>query len=210
MGGRQAVFACFLASFAFLTLLYDVLTAESWPVAKVLPSVVKITVEFQGKPGSCTAFSVDEAQGRFVTAKHCATGTVSIGFVPLAQVDEDASADLVLLQTREGGLPGLKVGGAPRPGDATLAIGYPLSSPKPMLVPTLYQGPFDAFNQGHDVATFSGNSMPGMSGGPIVNTRGEVVSVVLGGGNPSQVFQNVGFGAKHAALARLVRKWRED
>jgi S1-C subfamily serine protease len=214
MGGRQAVMASFMASVAFLTYLWSIivapLAAEYWPADRVLRSVVRIEVDFNGKAGSCTAFSIDEGQCRYLTAKHCTVGKVTIGFLPLDVIDADDAADLALLQGRHLCMPALALGGQPKAGDATIAIGYPLSSPKPLLVPSMYQGHFDAFNQGNNVATFSGNSIPGMSGGPIVNHRGDVISVVLGGGNPSQVYQNVGFGVPYVSLRRMLLKWREN
>jgi S1-C subfamily serine protease len=212
MGGRHSVMATFLASLAFLTYLYGIITvnADAWPTQNVLAAITRIDVQFGDKTGTCTAFSVDQARGRFITAGHCATGAVTLGGITFAEIDRDADADLVLLQTNRGSLPALKLGSAPRTGDATIAVGYPLKSPRPMVLPSMYQGQFDAWDDGHDFAIFSGNSMPGMSGGPIVNLRGDVVSVVLGGGNPSQAFQNVGFGAPYQSLRRLLLKWRED
>lgn len=210
MGARQAVFACFVVALVYLTCLFTIVTAESWPTNRILSSVTRIAVEMNGQPGNCTAFSVDHALGQFVTAGHCARGPVLVGSTRLDVIALDEAADIALLQAREGGLPALKLGSQPRTGDATLSVGYPLSSPNPMLVPSMYQGQFDAWSDGNNFAVFSGNPMPGMSGGPIVNTRGEVVSVVLGGGNPSQVYQNVGFGTQYQALRRLVQKWKAN
>lgn len=211
MGGRQAVFACSVVAFAFVTYLFGLIAhADGWPARKVLESVIRVSVEIQGSSGTCTAFSVDQQRGQFITAGHCAKGPMSLGHIAFAPLDENTEADLALVQASQGGLPALKLGGEPRTGDATLSVGYPLSSPKPMLIPSLYQGQFDAWNDGGNFAIFSGNPMVGMSGGPIVNTRGEVVSVVLGGGNPSQAFQNVGFGTPYQALRRILLKQRTN
>lgn len=210
MGGRQVVFACFVACLAFTTGLCSLarftapVEASMWPTERVLRSVVRIAVQFDGKPGSCSAFSVDE-RGWFVTAHHCASGSVRIGDVPLTFLLTDPENDLALLETARGGLPALKLGRPPKVGDATFATGYPLSSPSPMVLPSMYQGVFDAWARGErPAAIFIGNTIPGMSGGPIVDTSGEVIGVVLGGGNPSQVYQNVGFGAPYAALRKLL------
>jgi S1-C subfamily serine protease len=210
MGGRQAVMACFVASCAFLSMLFQVVTAESWPTRDVLASITRIDVQMGESAGTCTAFSVDQALGRFVTANHCAQGTVRHGGITFAVIARDEDADLVLLQTDRGSLPALKLGSQPKTGDSLLSVGYPLSSPKPMLLPSMYQGQFDAWADGGNFAIFAGNAIPGMSGGPIVNTRGEVVSVVLGGGNPSMAYQNMGYGARYEALRKLLLKYRTD
>jgi len=214
-GAKQSVMACFVVGYyAFLPYLFTILTADvraadRWPTRNILPSVVRIAVQFGESDGTCTAFSVSDT-GRFVTAAHCAQGTVAIGDTQLYLIERDDVLDLALLQTNAGGLPALKLGAVPKPGDDTLAVGYPANSPKPLLIPTMYQGQFDAWVDGGNFAIFAGNAIPGMSGGPIVNRSGEVISVILGGGNPAHPFQNVGFGVPYPALRKMLLKWKES
>jgi hypothetical protein len=174
------------------------------PMRIALPSIIRIGADFEGKDGHCTAFSVNETPGRWVTAGHCAQGDVRVGQLVFRPLAKDALNDLALLET-DHGLPPLLLGAEPREGDPTMAIGYPASSESPMAVPSVYQGTFKAWSEDtHRFAIFVGNSMPGMSGGPILDRSGRVVSVVLGGGNPAQWSQNVGFGTPYQALRKMI------
>lgn len=209
--GRSILLCGYLCCIVVLCFLLSMraVTATEWPTQKVLQSVVRIAIDNNGTPMTCTAFAVP-GQGRFVTAQHCTNGAVTIGTIPVDVLEVDDADDLAVLQLRnDGSLPPLMLGKEPKMGDATLAVGYPLGvSGHPMVFPSTFQGVFDGFDDGNVFAVFVGNAMPGMSGGPIVNTRGEVVSVVLGGGNPSMAYQNMGFGARYDALRRLLLKYR--
>jgi S1-C subfamily serine protease len=178
------------------------------PLGFVAPSVIRISATFEDSTGSCTAFSVNETPGRWITAAHCAAGDVTVGSLVFRPLEIDAEHDLALLETPHG-LPPLLLGPQPVIGDSTLSVGYPLHAEKLVGVPSLYQGVFRMWPEDTiPFAIFSGNSMPGMSGGPILDRQGRVVSVVLGGGNPAQAYQNVGFGVPYAALRKLTMKWQ--
>lgn len=178
------------------------------PVHRVLDSVIRIQVEINGQAGACTAFSIREVPGQFITANHCAQGKVEAGGVEFMVRHRDADEDLALIETAWG-LPALEVGREPRVGDELKAIGYPVASPNPMIFPSTYQGAFITPLLKETARTVTvGNTIPGMSGGPIVDKRGEVVSVVLGGGHPDKIYQAVGFGAQFEAVRRLFLRAR--
>lgn len=210
MGARNAVFATFVSSLAFLVYLFGIVTvsADSFPLERTMRSVFRADVTFAGEPGHCSMFSVSEQPPLYVTAAHCASGPVTFGNLRFLPLEIDLQEDIAIFEG-EAKLPALSLGATPRVGDPTMAVGYPGASPKPIGIPTMYQGVFAAWGKPDEapMAIFTGNTIPGMSGGPIINRRGEVVSVVLGGGHAAQSYQNVGFGAKPDTLRRLVQVW---
>lgn len=196
---------------AFLTLLLSVSlilpssSLSAWPVERVLKSIIPITVQLNpDKTMGCSAFSIKPEEGLFVTAGHCTAGALTAGRVTFGVVEVDKEADLAVIQADGLNIPALQVAHPPKRGASYHAVGYPAGIPNPVLVPSVFQGEFPIL--GEESAVFVGNTLPGMSGGPIVDDNGIVVSVVLAGGNPATVVQNLGFGARFKALFRLVKK----
>lgn len=192
-----------LVTFLLLALLALPTCAMSrWRVEAVLPSLVPLSIELpNGKHKACTAFSI--GPGLFVTAGHCMEGKATVEGVPFQVIEEDEKADLAVLQARIA-LPPLSISQSPQAGEEYLAVGFPIGIGIPLHVPSVFQG--DHTLLGKDGSVFVGNSMPGMSGGPIVDRKGGVVSVILAGGAPSSSAQNIGFGARFTPLRKLVRK----
>lgn len=184
------------------SLLFLILLSPPLSASDQHPSIVPLTSTSEDGEMRCTGFSIGE--GIFITALHCITGIVAIGVDTLIPIIIDKNADLVALQGRAG-TAGLKLGKMPKFGDSVVKVGYPAGFPELIKIPAIFQGEFQVKNFGPPSAIYWGNAMPGMSGGPILNTRGEVVGVIIGGGNPSHPFQNIGTGVRYEPLRKMIK-----
>lgn len=142
--------------------------------------------------------------GIFVTAFHCVVGKIFLGKHSLELVVLNELEDIVALRG-DVKVTGLKLGKMPSIGDTITAVGFPAGFPTVLQIPGVFQGEFQIENFGPPSAIYWGNALPGMSGGPILNTRGEVVGMVTGGGNPSHPLQNIGTGVKFEALRKVIK-----
>ena len=152
--------------------------------AQVQPSLVLVQYPLSPEGVSnCTGFVVDAARGWVLTAKHCinpdANGETFVGGEPRRILRSDALFALIEISRMT--QPPLTIR-AKRPsiGEPAVTLGYGFG------ILTLLSGIVAAFND-DDIAIDVG-LIPGMSGGPIVDSYGEVVglnqrNVVLNGGS---------------------------
>ncbi|GLZ40962.1 MarP family serine protease [Actinokineospora sp. NBRC 105648] len=163
-------------------------------VRRVEPAVLKVNAEARscGRELEGSGFVI--APQRVMTNAHVVAGTdtvaVEVGTSTLrAQVVlYDPETDIAILD-----VPGLKIQPLPfAPGDAVsgqdgIVLGYPLDGPFrasparvrdriPLRGPDIY----DANTVNRDVFTLRAEVLSGNSGGPLVNTEGEVIGVVFG------------------------------
>ncbi len=163
----------------------------------------------------CTAFSVNDRDHKWVTAEHCVQSDLGIrhpnarlGGGEFAVVRIDPKVDLALLVSVYSA-PSLVLGAKPGVGDEAHAKGFALHSPDPLQFVGHLSNPSYLF-PGEDVrrAAFDMQVLQGVSGSPILDRFGNVVSV-------SQAvvmihpFGHVTYGATWEALRDFVgADWR--
>lgn len=145
---------------------------------KVGKSVIRLTIG-QGR-GSCTAFSINEEKRLFISANHCWSedGVYTSDGEKFEAVTWSAPLDVMLLRAPKLSLPALKAADRnAETGEEVMSVGYGY-------------GLFDSlFRVGHVAAKYTDVNMgvpymatdfaliPGMSGGPMVNKDGKVISI---------------------------------
>lgn len=138
----------------------------------------------------CTAFSVNEPQRLYLTAAHCIDSKevdlpIPLMFQQRIQVlKADYHVDIALIRAALGAK-GIAIATfPPGPGSKTVGAGFIGGQHTPMLM-SAFSGIFVANAMGmdehHELLVFSAFGMRaehGMSGGPILNEEGEVVSII--------------------------------
>jgi S1-C subfamily serine protease len=172
--------------------------------------IVLVVAQHRGGPSARdlgTGVIVD-AKGAILTALHVVKGASAIqvtfadGSTSAAFIESsDPSHDIAELETRR--LPAVIVpavlGGSPNIGDEAFAVGNPLG-----LVASLSAGVVSGLDRTFKVAggrTLSGMIQfdaavnPGSSGGPLLNTKGQVIGIVIGLANAAgnDEFAGIGF-----------------
>lgn len=136
------------------------------------------------QPSRCTAFSINQEEGYWITARHCMDspmGTV-LG-EDYTVIAETVEQDLVILESSAGRAKALRLEmRPPKIGDVTVAVGYAYGE-TPILylwgristLRHLFSGAFWEY-----VMIVDGHTAPGMSGSPRLSSRLRVISVVQG------------------------------
>jgi S1-C subfamily serine protease len=171
-----------------------------------------------------TAFLVS-ADGEVLTAAHATAGTAplawespTLGRLPLERVAADPAHDLALLRLRPPGsgktYPWLRLAASdPPPGTLLFGFGNPMFRRR-LLVSGIVGESSTSFEYLPDLALFTecrhlgGSTIPGMSGGPWVDARGDVVGVQSGGISLNGAMHGVCWAGPRAELARLVAAQR--
>ncbi|GMG87036.1 S1C family serine protease [Biformimicrobium ophioploci] len=120
----------------------------------------------------------------------------------LELLDVDVINDLALLRHDEAGRDFLALAEeTPRRGEIIVAMGNPLD-----LGTTVVPGTYNGIASGsfYDRIHFSGSVNPGMSGGPVINTRGEVVGI-----NVATAGNQISFLVPVDKLAKLKRDYEQ-
>ena len=196
-------------------------SAASSAYEAVRAGLVVIEAAHQRPPGTedlGTGVIIDTG-GDIVTALHVvqgashitvtfADGTTSDGSIAVSE----PSDDIAVLTTAR--LPAVIVpavlGPSPQIGDETFAVGNPLG-----LVGSLSAGVISGLGRTFKLAngrTLSGMIQfdaavnPGSSGGPLLNTKGQVIGIVTGLANPAGTdnFAGIGFAVPIAAAGRAA------
>lgn len=198
-------------------------------IESVGPSVVSITtdVDSGGVIGNAAGSGVIiTSNGEILTNAHVIEGARSIRVrlagetepIPATVVASDPSNDLALLRIEATGLPTSVFAAAdsPRIGQEVLAIGFALNLDGEA---TFTRGIISALDRTISTAFGVLNRMiqtdaaisSGNSGGPLVNTSGQIVGIntaVARGGGPSQA-SNIGFAISVGEVLRVVDELRQ-
>lgn len=174
---------------AFRSLLLSFfLTFSNASVTRILPSVQPI----QSPEGIsfCSAFSVNQRERLYVTAAHCVDNhdvdlPIPLMFSQRIRVMKvDHLVDVAIVQAALGTRPLMIAEQPPGPGGAVVAAGFIGGQVEPAMVSaftgTFYANAFgmDQKHQLHVFSVFHVRVEHGMSGGPILDREGQVVSIV--------------------------------
>jgi S1-C subfamily serine protease len=185
---------------------------QAWPVSKLEPSIGRLTTD---EPALCTAFSIHAKEARWITAAHCLTKGIQNGLVnQLARVvkileTDETNDGLAVFETSKDyeRYPALKLGPRPAKGDEVLLMGFGGGAPQLLFYEGLFQMSV-IFNE-VPVEVYSAPAMRGMSGGPVIDRRGRVVGVVVGGAQTTQEPVLVSFSPQYTRLAELMKKYAQ-
>lgn len=172
-----------ITSLLLLTFLFPLpLNAALDPVVNAKLSVVKL---YTPEGGQCSAFAVDPLT--YITAAHCVIGEDEVYRIvtlyhkgTLAQAEVyavDPEHDLAAVKTNLMLAAGIKIGSQPKEEDSIAALGFPMDSP----IVIAYYGDADGDYSGLFVRSprfyVRVKLIGGMSGGPMVDMKGRVVSI---------------------------------
>ncbi len=151
-------------------------------------SVVEIAI---GERGACTGWVIDNNRDFVMTAAHCDVENATLSLFAdnmKAEVRaKDAKHDLMVLYVKDIDRPALKLAkNDPKVGDEVASFGYGFALERPLFRVTHISAADIAIERARYFVT-DANFVPGMSGGPVFNQKGEVVMIV-------QMGSNVGLG----------------
>lgn len=160
--------------------------------------------------GQCTAFSIHAERAYWVTATHCLMKEMFIDGVRRVMriiEQEDGVMGLAVIATDprpEGGrVRALRMGKEPDAGDEMLQAGFGMNAPSLLLLRGPAIGPMPLPTEEGEPAFFMGMSnIEGMSGGPVLDEDGKVVSVIIG--RVQSAGQPLAFGAPYSKVKRLL------
>lgn len=193
-----------LAAILAVILLNAPLTSQTnFPLGRVTNSIGRFV---QGTDTQCTAFAVTPRVA--VTASHCvAPGEAFYDENRVQVIDTGIGLDDVAIMRADRDLwKPLQVGKAPKVGDAAMGIGYGLNAPKllafggNLMVLDMPLPGGDGDNQ--DFYSFP--AMRGMSGGPIINIKGQVVGMLQGTFDPDGPLQTVSTSTRYEPFAKRI------
>ena len=167
-----------ISALLFALFLTAPLHAQVFPLFE---SVARFIVQKDGEPlGGCTMGMVDEQRGLWLTVAHCvdAGDTIAVAHGKVATVrSKDTTKDLAVLVVPEIRGRALKLARrAPQVGDAVSVVGYPYGH-GPMLGKGTISAVSLLMQDGRSYMFYTSLACPGSSGSPVVNRRGELVSV---------------------------------
>jgi V8-like Glu-specific endopeptidase len=210
---QRAVFAAAVLAFVSLTPVQ-----ASWPIDKIVKSLGRFSAPYGEGRTTCTAVAISREIA--LTAAHCipedkaSRDNLFIDeqrvSVPLEITDLDENGIVPLRADREAFVP-IALAPKPKVGDSLLVIGYGMNAP----VPLFFSGELIVHEMtapGEDAPYFlftSMSGMVGMSGGPVVDTRGRLVSIHLGGFDSAGPLRNVGYSAAYELVKTTVEKYRK-
>lgn len=140
-------------------------------ISSLLPSVVRIT----DGAGSCSAFSIDDTVCYYLTAAHCAAA----GLGEVIMIDHDTDIAVIRLPECTPRIPLAR--SEPALGEKVHILGYPGKQDWPLALTGHVAAVESGYREGKVRNIFHEGVGAGMSGGPIINSRGEAVGVVSEG-----------------------------
>jgi S1-C subfamily serine protease len=156
--------------------------ADDW--APLIDRVLKSVVYVESEDGSCTGFVIDTKRKFVMTAAHCEGQDVWVDRVRAEIVAKDTKKDLMVLEVKnlDPQRPALKLAAAdPKIAQEVLSVGFGMALERPffrkaMVSDTAVQIPEAGI--GGPYIGLDSAFVGGQSGGPVVNSSGEVVLIV--------------------------------
>jgi S1-C subfamily serine protease len=186
-----------LAALAALSLLVSPVLAFDWVgvATATKQSVVEIaSTRADGNGSACTGAVIDDDRDFVLTAAHCdgVPGSVFVDNLPAEVRAKDEKRDLLVLYVKGIDRPALKLAKAdPKVGEEVASYGYGYALEQPLFrVAHISAG--DIAVERARLFTIDASFVSGQSGGPVVNTAGEIVMIVQLG-NP---YVGLGVGAE--------------
>lgn len=146
------------------------------PVERTSASIIRLTSE--SGQGFCTGFMV--APNRILTASHCIENAVFADGTPTQLIQKDDYYDLAVLSTVSAKHP-LRIRVAPTTYDEPLkGIGYGFGWDKPLVTVFRVMIPNHKITpEAVSGVIMQGQAIGGMSGGPLIDSQGQVVGINL-------------------------------
>lgn len=150
--------------------------SAQWVV--VAPKVAESIVEIASKMGSCTGFVIDNERDLVLTAAHCDGPELYADLAPAKVRAKDVKNDLMVLHVEGIDRPALKLAKAPvKIGEEVASYGYGYAFEE-ALFRVAHISAVDVNIDRASYFVIDAAFVPGQSGGPVVNTKGEVVMIV--------------------------------
>lgn len=175
----------------------------------VANQTLKSIVYIETEEGTCTGFVINEAKRYVLTANHCDNpkGKVWLDRVEGKIVSKDVKKDLAVYEVKEldESRPALKLATTePEIGQEVLSAGFGMGLERPlvrkaMISDTALNIPSDGI--GGPFIALDAALVGGQSGGPVVNSNGEVVMIV------QQTSDKVGIGVSAKIIKDRVGRF---
>jgi S1-C subfamily serine protease len=158
--------------------------ADNWSLTA--EKVGKSIVEVENKEGACTAFVIDANHEKntdlLMTAAHCDGEGLYADHSPAKVVSKDTKNDLMVIEVEDTDKPALKLAKAnPKIGEEVMSYGYGYALDRPLARVAHISDDKTYIPDGGVGGPFlvtDTSFVPGQSGGPVVNSAGEVVMIV--------------------------------
>lgn len=190
---------------AFLLAISPAYSAATSLADKLAASVVLIQI---GEQGACTGFVIDNERDFVLTAAHCDVKGVDtfVDLAPSKVQAKDIKNDLLVLKVEGIDKPGLKLAkGNPAIGDEVISYGYGYGLNQPLFrVAHISADKLNLPGFDGDFFALDSTFVPGQSGGPVVNSKGDVVMIVQLGS------ESVGFGRGAEVIGKSLGKYFEN
>ena len=193
-----------LSALLAITLLASPTFAQTdWSLiaTKLAESVVYV----EGPQGSCTGWVINNEKDLIITAAHCDQETLFADLVPVKVQAKDVKNDFLILKAEGIDRPALKLAKVDaKLGDVIASYGYGWGLEKPLFrIHHVSQVDVQFPNLPGTYTTTDTTFVAGMSGGPVVNARGEVVMIVQRGSDA------VGIGIPASFIQSKVGRYFE-
>lgn len=160
--------------------LPTVFASPDWRIAA--EKIAKSAVFISSPEGSCTGFVIDNDRDYVLTAAHCDAKELFVDQTPAKVVHKDVKKDLLVVHIEDLDRPALKLAkDNPKTGDEVASFGYGYGLERPMFRVTHISDdkifiPYEGI--GGPLVAVDTTFVPGQSGGPVINSEGEVVMIV--------------------------------
>lgn len=172
--------------------------------AKVEKSLALVVV---GQEGFCTAFSINEAEDYVLTANHCFGHDIegkdlTVDNAPAKLVAKDQKKDLLVLYVKGLDKPAIHMAKEnPHIGDEMASYGFGFALSKPLFRVT--HASAENTEEAPNAIITDTDFIPGQSGGPVVNDKGELVMIVQAG------TQGLGLGVGVETIKKSMGRYFE-